>query len=175
MLRKLVPLLLLVAATAAHAETAAVSNLSDPSRWSLSASAGYLSFTDPSWSGGDIAAGVTYSAHQRLAVTGNLLYGLSTDNEKPNVAIARVQGQVRLYPPPESDAKAGLFASAGPAWSGSRSLTEWRGLNTQLAATYGLAPGVSAYAAFAHGFAWDGGDDLNYIRAGLSAGGTLGR
>lgn len=154
--------------------------VSDPARWSLSASSGWLAFQHygggTSWQGVDIAPAVTFSIHERLALAGNFAHGIPFASEDGHRSIARVQGQLRLYPPPGTVSQSSLFASAGPSWMGELSLREWSGLNTQLAAVHSLTGNLSAFAMYSHGFGWQPEDgDRDFFRVGLNAGTALGR
>lgn len=155
--------------------------LTDPSRWSLSASSGWLGFQNYGggtvWQGVDLAPAVTFSAHQSLALAANFAHGVPLKSGDGHRSIARVQAQLRLYPPLGVDpGPVGLFASAGPSWMGSKSLREWSGLNTQLTATRALSHNLVGFAMYAHGFGWDAAQgDRDFFRIGLNAGSPLGR
>lgn len=148
--------------------------LTDKSRWSVSASSAWLGIREngTGWQGVDIAPALTFSVHQSLALAGNYAYGIPFDKTAGHRNIARVQGQLRIFPTIGSESgKVGLFASAGPSWVG-----EWSGLNTQLAATREISTHFSIFGMYAHGFAWDEAvNDLDFYRVGLNVGTTLGR
>lgn len=156
--------------------------LGDLSRWSISGSSGWLGFKDygsggTGWQGVDFAPAITFSAHQSLALAANFSHGIPFDKDRPHVNIARLQAQLRLYPPIGApDAKASLFVSAGPAWMGDKNLREWSGLNTQLAAAHSFSDHLSGFAMYAHAFGWDAASgDRDFFRVGLNLGSTLGR
>lgn len=154
--------------------------LTDPSRWSISGSAAWLGFKDygsgeTQWQGLDLAPGLTFSAHERLALAGNFSHGIPFESEAGHRNMARVQGQLRLYPPVGIESNAGLFASAGPMWMGGKSLREWRGLNTQLSAIHSFNDHLSGFVMYAHAFALAGAEDRDFFRVGLNAGTPFGR
>ena len=181
LVRKNVAVLVLFASLFAVSARADKFGMADPSRWSLSASSGWLGFQNygggTAWQGVDIAPAVTFSAHQSLALTGNIAHGIPFNSENGHRTIARVQAQLRLYPPLGVLAgPVGLFASAGPSWMGEKSLREWSGLNTQLSATRAVAHHLVLFGMYSHGFAWDAAQgDRDFFRIGLDAGSPLGR
>jgi hypothetical protein len=155
--------------------------LTDPARWSVSGSAAWLGFKDygsgaTTWQGVDVAPAVTFSIHQRLALAANFAHGVPFESGHGHVNVARLQGQLRIYPSGGVSGPTGLFVSAGPSWMGELSLREWSGLNTQLAVTHQLGEHVSGFVMFAHGFGWQAVDgDRDFFRVGLNVGTTLGR
>lgn len=123
----------------------------------------------------DAAAGVALSLHPSFALAGNFDHGFPTSGGQ-HINIARVSGQLRVYPALGEDAsKDGLFLQAGPMWIGESSLRDWSGLNTQITYSHSFTAHVFGYAAYAHGFGWasDSGD-RDFARIGLGAGSALG-
>jgi hypothetical protein len=181
-LHRLLPLLILALTALPPASSAGLAP--NPRNIQLNASAGYLGFKQydtsvGAWQGADIAGGVTWSVHQSLAITGNLAHGIPTKSEDGHLTIARLQGQLRLFPalgqPPGRD---GIFASAGPMWMGQKTLREWSGLNTQLTASHLFNDVLFGYVMYAHGFAWSQAastGDRDFLRVGLGIGSSLGR
>jgi hypothetical protein len=146
-------------------------------RVQLSASSGYLWFTqtgdaNPNWKGIDVGGAATYSIHPRLAIYGAYAHGFPFDSDDGHANFLRAAGNLKIYPgPDEGYGKTSVWLGAGLLWQGKHDVRAWRGMEAHITGSYMLdqARRWAAYTSYSHAFALESGqDDFDFFKLGLT-------
>jgi hypothetical protein len=150
-------------------------------RSQFSVSSGYLAFkgygdAGEPWRGIDLAAAYTYSLHPSLAIYTIYGHGFPFESVDGHENQLRLAANLKAFPGAESPASVWrVDLGAGLMWRGDATVKDWTGLEAHLALSAKLNEGLSAFAAFYHGFATqpESQPDIDFLRAGLAV--RLGR